>query len=237
MIPWTNNEAERVAVFDREIRDARRAGITDTAVMVRNVARHEAWYSGELRKALAARHAALSLRSAAWPEPRRSEVAAAWDTHDIEQHHKDRERAYKDAREAVAAIRWARWIVTRLALPDVVTEIAAAPCYALLHWRKDCRYKESVVLDPTDALVAEVLHEPSGVGPTFRAVIYKPPFVRPGDLALYQCGNEEARPAREELTWCKFRQRRHAAAWIAAELHKRCNAIWGMDVDLPEVPQ
>lgn len=233
MVEFPADEAERVRIFDLSVHEAWRHDVTAIATMRSHIGHAYSYHAEYLAKQWQVRNKPISLRSEGWPEPKRSEVAAQWDDVDRADNVRDRAQARRLAREAINEIRWAVWTLAHLSRPEVVAYIEAGPIEEHLHWRSDGRYRETAIMDAKGNIVAEVIHQRSGVGPTFCAMIYAPPHKPDGSIALYQRGDEAKRPAREELAWGMFRQRKTAAVWMAAELHRRCLGIFGREINLP----
>lgn len=199
-------EAEREALFWRGLKEGQRLGYAKSYAEAREVAgRNLTVYWNSLESHWHRRHGHLNT---------------------------DFDRKY--AREEIERIRWSTWQIRFMERPDVRAEIDAGPSCVLLRWRGN-RYKEDGILDSAGNLVAEVLHEREHApGPTFRAVIYKPPFKYDVCPSLYAREDEFECPPRDELDWALVRTRAKARAWLVDTLHRRCIAVWGNEIDLPE---
>lgn len=223
---FPRDEAGRLAEFHKTLPEAWRAGRGDPHEWLKTARSNLHYWEQQLRLRWKQRHHELSLRSEGWPEPRRSEVAAAWDDYDREHHVHTNTMNRKSVREAIDGIRAMRWLSAHLVKPEVISELEAGPSYEYLHWGTPfysrvagrMEFTEPTVLDSSGRVVAQITREPSGNGPTIKACI----FVRPGVTT-------EA-----PLTWCLFRQRKQARAWLVKELARRRIAIFGNDIDLPE---
>jgi len=240
MIPFPRHDEDaRVKLFWRDVHEAMRRGVVSVTDMRRNVGRLWSWHAEQFLDYRRERRAPLILRSAAWEEPRRSEVVTQWDDYDRAQHAINHALVRQRMQEEADACRWAQWILSHLNKTDVIDEIQTDTTQYLhwdwIGWSQKC----PVLLTSNQHVVAMIRHEPAKVGPTFRAVIFTPghwPQFRVGSTVLNEAPQVLSDGDTQELTWCMFRQRKGAFSWLQKELGKRQYSMTnGAGMDIPEM--